>query len=140
MAADLHIHILEGATEQDIALFFTNTMGSKYFNPQSCGVLNEPRIRASRERIYKTPSVWIGEVSWLKAALSEDAETFVPSTVASVSETIGEDLPVIDQPLIEKILAAFDLPNNTGYGLATKKEVAEFFNKYLGKRAFTISW
>lgn len=137
MAADLHIHIFKGITEQDLADFNSNTFGSKYFNPRS---VFEKSKDNSYDKMCETPQIWIGEVSWLKAALLEDSERFVPGTVMQISELIGEDLPVLDDELIAKILAAFDTPNATGYSLAAADEVAEFLEQHKGKQVFTVSW
>lgn len=137
MAADLHIHVFEGVTEQDLADFNSNTLGSKYFNPRSVA---EKSNDTSYDKICETPQIWIGEVSWLKAALFEDSENFIPSTVMRISELIGEDLPVLDDELIAGILAAFDAPNDTSYSLANKNEVAAFLEQHKGKQVFTVSW
>lgn len=135
MAADLHIHIATPeVTEQVLSAFFSHTMGSKYFN------LDNDREEDTFDIIANTPSVWIGEVSWLKAALFEDGEAFIPDTVSQVSEIVGEDLPVIDDEFIEKIVNAFSSENKTGYSLAKSNEVKEFLNQYKGQRVFTVSW
>jgi len=145
MSADLHIHVLEGATEDDLAVFFSNTMGSKWFRPVS-GSTESP----SWNRVIRTPNVWIGEVSWLKAALFDDAEAYIPDTVQSISDIIGEELPIIDDNLIGRIIGEFNLTNKTekpdsvwdgkGYALANPYGVRSFLEEHKGKRAFTISW
>lgn len=138
MAADLSIHVAENITEDDLRAFFSNTLGSKYFNPRS-GPRND-RQRAAWESVSSSPSVWIGEVSWLKAALFEEPKTFIPDTVGQIYQIIGEDLPVIDDDLIRKVMAAFDSKNATTYDLANPSEVKEFLESHKGKRAFTVSW
>ena len=137
MAADLHIHVFEGITEKDLEIFFSNVLGSKYCHfpfmpPQQPDDLFG--------KISETPDVWIGEVSWLKAGLSDDAEAFIPTTVQAVTDLIGEDLPLLTEELRDKILGAFDLPNTTGYKLNTKEKVAKFLNEQKGKKLFCISW
>lgn len=127
---------------------FSNSMGSRYFNPVM-GSGSEKHQRLEREG-HSAPSVWIGEVSWLKAGLLEDSDTFIPQTVMKVHEIIGEDLPVIDDALIEKVRGAFELPNNTkkpdgvmngnGYALAKVDEVVKWLEEHKGEKAFTISW
>lgn len=99
--------------------------------------------------INNTPNIWIGEVSWLKAALFEDPDSFVPDTVAQISD-LCEDFPVITDEWIKKIVATFDVPNNTakkdgvnmdkGYSLAIPSKVEEFLREHMGKKVFTISW
>jgi hypothetical protein len=136
MAADLHIHVLEGASESDLAVFHAHTLGTKYFDLTKRYDPTGPEW----ERVGETPNVWVGEVSWLKAAVFGEAETFIPSTVQKVHEIIGEDLPVIDDGLIERIKEAFTLDNVTSYGLAECAKVTEFLEAHRGKQAFTVSW
>lgn len=136
MAADLSIHILEGCSESDLVVFFAHTMGSKHFNMMR---RSDP-MGAEWRRVSDSPQVWVGEVSWLKAALVGDSETFIPSTVGRVHEVISENLPVIDDTLIASVGAAFNLPNTTGYRLAERDKVIAFLESHRGKRAFTVSW
>lgn len=139
MAADLHIHIFEGLTEEDMKIFFSNTIGSKYFDEESTEK-TENLYDQTYDKIAKTSSIWVGEVSWLKAALFEDSENFIPSTVEHIDKVIGEDLPIIDDELITKIISAFDLENKTRYELAKKEEIENFLINNKGKRIFTVSW
>lgn len=98
MSADLSIHVFEGITEEDLRMFFSSSLGSKYFDFKQT---NEEWFD-SYDKIASTPEIWVGEVSWLKAALFEDADTFIPNTIAKVTEIIGEDLPIIDDSLLKK--------------------------------------
>jgi hypothetical protein len=89
-------------------------------------------------------------VSWLKAALFDDNTTYIPDTVAKISELIGDSLPILTDELIGQIIATFDLPNNTvkkngvwngkGYELAHLDDVKVFLKQHKGKQIFTISW
>lgn len=135
MAADLHVHILEGIGEGDLALFFSNALGSRWFNPKPGS-----QDLTLYEKIDETPNIWIGEVSWLKAALFEGAESFVPSGVAKVQEIIGEDLPTVDDALIEQIREALGGENGTGYSVTKPDPVIDFLLAHRGKRCFTVSW
>jgi hypothetical protein len=145
MAADLHIHLLaedasqQGMTEEDLPVFFGSTLGSKYFTG-----LGWQYPFSAKEPLYEKTShddnIWIGEVSWLKAALFEDAETFVPDAVGAISEIIGEDLPVIDDELIAQVDEALKLKNTTSYSLANAQEILDWLNQHKGRRAYTISW
>ena len=136
MGADLYIHIFEGLEENDLKVFFTNTMGSKWFALTRYPEKKQERVR---DRVLDTTSVWIGSVSWLKAGLFDDNETFIPDTVDVISDLVGEELSVLTDELIVKILDAFDLENKTGYELNTKEDVAKFLNTHKGKRVFKIS-
>lgn len=155
MAADLHIHVLtDEFTEEHYKAFASTTMGSKYFGGF---VTPSPKEKFEQERncdLYllcgRAPNVWVGQVSWLKAGLFEDDETYVPDTVAEILEGIGEVFPIIDDELIRQVRAAFELPNKTvkddgvwdgkGYSLADVDTVVTFLKRHKGERAFTISW
>lgn len=139
MAADLHIHIkTDDIKEENMRAFFQSCMGSKYFNMFSR--MDYETERKLSEPINKSPNIWVGEVSWLKAGLTEDSESFIPTTVAKIQELIGDREPIIDDNLIEQITKAFDLRNATGYSLNTKSVVKKFLLKHKGKKIFTISW
>jgi hypothetical protein len=139
MAADLHIHSAGSVTEDDLACFKSHALGSKWFNPQhQCG-----GVSCSCEhwdRVADSPSIWIGEVSWLKAALVGDDETFVPSPVQKISELIGENLPVLDNELRSQLLSALGLDNTTSYTIAEHAKVAAWLDEHMGERLFTVSW
>ena len=147
MAADLHIHILtEEFTEEHYAAFQANTFGSRFFN------LNFDKNQFEKEHncnlhmlCTDTPNVWVGEVSWLKAALFEKDEIFVPSPIQQVSSIIGESFPIIDDAFIEKIRKALQVANQTGYritsarqGTCVKKSAVVIPNKNTGKIFFLI--
>jgi len=136
MAADLHIHVFgEGEfTEDDFRDMFSNVLGSKWFNPS---IRSDYSIY---EKCYGLPNIWIGEVSWLKANLTGDGETFIPDPVGKVSEIVGEHQPIVDDEFIDSIRSAFNSDNTTMYNCADKEDVVEFLNAHRGKRAFTISW
>lgn len=140
MAADLHVHVLEGITEDDLRIFFSNTLGSKHFSPVTVGERNDYGPGSIYDRVGNSPNVWIGEVSWLKAMLLEDGETFIPEPVQAVQELIGEDLPVLDDELQAKLLEALQRPNRTGYTVAARDDVVEFLTEHRGKKLFTVSW
>jgi len=140
MAADMHIHVFgEGQlTEDDFRIFFSNVLGSKWFQ------MNRGEAYEKDDALYHKfdacPNIWVGEVSWLKAALFSSPEDFIPDPVGEVNEIIGEDLPVVDDELIKKIEAALKLANNTSYAISTSDQIVEFLRKHKGKRAFTVSW
>ena len=139
MAADLHIHVFDDdMVKQSYITMHRHSLGSKFFDL----TVRQPHSDWSHaaDRVSATPNVWVGEVSWLEANLTEDPETFVPSTVEKVAEIIGEEFPVVDDALIEKIAHAMDLDNKTAYRLAKANEVIDFLKEHRGKKAFTISW
>jgi len=139
MAADQHIHIFEGLTEDDLALFFSSTMGSKWFN------LDRQREKSTSkiyDKIAKTPQVHVGEVSWLKAGLFEDSHTYIPPPIQRIAELIpeGEDPVLITPELIEEVSKALHLPNTTPYHIEPAEEILTFLRQHTGKKAFTVSW
>jgi hypothetical protein len=139
MGADLQIHIYEGLTEEDMQNFFSNNLGSKYFHPRT-GREDAGRFDKAYEKIAETPSVWVGEWSPLKAGLFEEPETFIPDAMGQIQEIIGEDLPVIDDVLIEKIKKALSLENKTSYRVSDGEPIIKFLEEHRGKRVFTVSW
>lgn len=138
MSADLHIHAFaEGTlTENDFRDMFCHTMGSKYFD---LGRRDDfDKLLALKDD--EDSEVWVGEVSWLKAALSDDADTFIPSAVQAVNDLVGEDHPLIDDALIDKICKAMDVENPTGYSVASVDSISDWLGRHKGQRAFTVSW
>ncbi len=146
MSADLHIHVItDECTEDHVAIMLSNTLGTRFFD----GFFVENRrqiyekehgIGSISTLVNSTPNIWIGEVSWLKAGMSGDEETYIPDTVGEIHDIIGEEFPIIDDQLIKKISDAFNLPNHTSYRLQTKEKAIEFLEANKGKKAFTISW
>ena len=137
MAADLHIHIADNKIEKDVIESF-----KRYVWSSEKGNIDEKGniLIYDERKVDSTPNVWIGEVSWLKAGLLNDSETFIPSTVQAVYDVIANKLPVITDEFIEKIIKTFGLPNKTSYKLANSKDVKKFLEKHKGKKAYTISW
>jgi len=163
MSADLHIHIYEGLTKNDMEAFFSNVLGSKYcpLSPMfekfekeeeptqeelsaafehTCRTHSHEDFTKLWEKFSHTPNVWVGSVSWLKAGLTGDSDTYIPQPVEVVSDIIGEDLPIIDDELIGKIRAALRLSNDTGYQVASEPSVVAFLERHRGKQVFTVSW
>lgn len=135
MAADLHIHILtDYFGEKDYIAMNRNTMGSYYFDLSRYNY--DPDLM---DRCFDTPNFWVGSVSWLKAVISND-DSYIPSAVAQIATIVGENFPVIDDGLIQRIVSAMDSPNDTIYSLCDKSELKEWLEKYRGEKVFTISW
>jgi hypothetical protein len=92
------------------------------------------------KHIEESTSVWVGEVSWLKAALTGKPKRYVPPLIERIHNIIGEGFRVIDDLLIAKIRKAFSLKNETGYDLAYEAEIIKFLEENKGKECFTVSW
>lgn len=166
MAADMKIHVMDApgkeVSRETLRVFFNGTLGSKLggwpkitddMTEEEAGSLIEAFFAESPTheewgeaylRVAETPGVWVGEVSWLKAALTGDVETYIPDPVSDVREAIGEDLPIIDQDLIERVMQALKGSNETGYDVANEtygvRQIREFLETHRGLRAFTVSW
>ncbi len=149
MSADFTIHIMEGITEEDLKIFHSNTLGSKW-GPQLTNYGFEMREVSNAEwdlackKISKTPQIWIGEVSWLKANFSDnDSGKYVPDTIQVIEDIFGkEEVIRLTDDNIEKIKEALKLPNNNPhYDINHHMDkVLTFLNTHKGKKAFTVSW
>lgn len=138
MAADLHIHVLtDKFTEEHCKVFSSNVLGSKWFGYRNASIGNRFDLFGPAS---DTPNVWVGEVSWLKAALLDDADKYVPAAVEAIAELIGDDFPVIDDEMISAVHAAFEAENGTSYSVSEGNDVIDFLNEHKGKKAFTVSW
>lgn len=138
MAADMHMHILEGVTQDEYAIFNWNTLGSKYYDRNKD---NDKYWIALSKKFNQTPNVWIGEVSWLKEALFEDVSC-VPTVIEGLSKLIAEDFPVIDDALVLKVRKIYDDNEKIEQcmGCNIKNQVIDFLNQYKGKKVFLLNW
>lgn len=129
MAADMHIHVLDShTTEEEVAYFNLLAHAS-----------NDERYTTAYDHIAETPQCWIGEVSWLKAALSGDSGTYIPDPVKFISEIIGDGI-VLSEAVLREILAALRVENTTVCDIANVPEVEAFLKQHIGKKIFTVSW
>jgi len=135
MSADLHIHVLEGCTEEDLSNFFACTIGTKYFDEElpDCDLV-------VWERVVNTPNIWVGERSYPTPAVFNDATRFGPAYVQVVEDAIGEDLPVVDDALIWKIRKAMAAVHKTPCEAASTAKVVKFLKRHRGKRVFAVLW
>jgi hypothetical protein len=143
MSAELCIHVMtDDLTEEEVKILLGGSLGSKWFDWQAMAWNQRTgRYDAVMRKVSETPHVVVGDVSWLKAALFEGGEDeFVPDTIGAVASIIGEDLPVLDEDLVNRIIGAYELPNRTNYELAAPEPVVEFLRAHQGQRIFTVSW
>lgn len=142
MAADLHIHIMtDDVDEDDLRKFFSRTIGHKWGKslPSEESISWEENLELMT-KLNSTPNVWVGEVSWLKAALFEDDDTYIPDPIGKLSELIDDGVTTIDEKFITMVEKAFGHPNQTDYSIANVTEVVEFLREHIGKRIFAVSW
>jgi hypothetical protein len=143
MSADLAIHIrTEAVTLEVLKAFFSNSLGSPYFNPVSMGMMMQSGAHdRAFDIIADTPSVNVGEVSWLKALVFDDPDAFIPDPVQQVKDLIDSSgNTVITDELIDQVQAAMQAPNDTGYDVSDSNKIVEFLKTHKGARAFTVSW
>lgn len=148
MSADLHIHSTRIENEpdnplnvDDLRCFF-----SPFILACGAGLFDFGTICPHLRRVIKSDQVWIGEVSWLKAALLDDPEQFVPNPVAAIHDAVHDDadnidgLAVLNQELRTRIIRALEKPNQTAYRVASPKDVDEWLAAHMGDQIFTVSW
>jgi len=80
MGADLYIHIMVPPLEDADVEYFT----------RPCHNGGDTKWDVLFQLIMNTPKVYVGEVSWLKAALFDDNERFVPKTIEIVNEILTD--------------------------------------------------
>lgn len=140
MSADLSIHALVYVTEDELAEFKSNTLGSDYFS----WTKRVPYERSNElyEKFANTPSVCVGEVSWLKAGLTGDSDTYIPPLCEAVSSCFEHDLMLCDDAFIARMAAAIKQakPNSTGYETSEGEPILKFLEEHKGEKVFTISW
>lgn len=146
MSADFVLHVLlDDMDVEDFKIFTSNVLGGPWFEyPWFEYVPYEKRNERFMELANKfghRPQCWVGEVSWLKASLLQDGETYIPDIVGNVAELV-DNLPVITDELIAQIkAAAMTAGNRTSYKVIDgSDELIDFLKKYKGHRVGGISW
>lgn len=141
MAADLFIHAIpDDFPEETVYNFLGHALGSKHFSWARVDLANNDPAGARFNRILSTDKIWVGEVSWLKAALFDDEASYIPAPIAFIALAIGEDLPILTPPVKAIILMGLDLQNTTNYRLTERTLVADWLDAHMGQRLFTVSW
>jgi hypothetical protein len=123
MAADFYIRILEDVTEDEVLEF----LGPRF---------DYDGRKELFYRIMRTPCVFVGQVSWLKAAISQAPETYIPAPIAMLDGLISLSFPIIDDAFIEAVSRALEAPNTTAYHLNSPETVLAFLRKHKGKKCF----
>jgi hypothetical protein len=98
--------------------------------------------------------VWIGQVSGMKASLTEDGyRRYIPRSVAAISAlyTRHGGVVVITPTIIPAITTAFNLAHDSDYekrdaqgfksrGVAKARDVKRFLNANIGNTTFVDTW
>ena len=133
MAADLHIHVMapNEVTDAEFCVFRGAVCNSNWDEWS--------RVYA---KVADLPGVWVGEVSWLKAAIFGDEGNFIPSLVMNVQQLFNEagGQIVIDEDFINVVAEQVDCVNTTDYDVAQASKIVDFLRDHIGKVAFPISW
>lgn len=133
MAATFHIHVMEPpCTEKHLRIFLATTYR-----------LGDKGYEEAYQAVLTTANYWIGEVSWLKAALTNDEGSFIPSAVDQISDLIGGYTKQITPELVDQMCAALDAPVHKNYKARTsvdKEDLRAFLESHMGKLLFTVSW
>jgi hypothetical protein len=87
-----------------------------------------------------TEQIHVGECSYLKAALTGDADTYLPPLVNLISELIGPHDVVITNEIIDVVRAWNEPQNTTQYVSNQKNDILAFLEKHAGKRAACVAW
>lgn len=176
----IHVFKEGELTDEDFECFFGNALGSKWSSYNRAMKNHpeiEAKIEADEKlteaestiladafrdglcescdcthwkRVSETENFWVGEVSWLKAGLLDDSDSFIPSLVEQVVEVFADDPVLITDEVVQKVRDIGDPPNNTakeggvwsgkGYSLAKSAKIVEFLEKHKGEYAYTVSW
>ncbi len=137
MSADLHIHIRKAELITSALLFQDSDMMQQITNPLPMEL---------RDRLFTAmsddPNVHVGEVSWLKAALSEDTDTYVPSAVETINALIPPTrLTLLTKELIDAVVAALEGNGRApGYAVSGAGPVEIFLREHVGEEVYTVSW
>jgi hypothetical protein len=143
MSADLVLYTFKEEDSELVESLYmksqANTLGSKYFTWDAIVAATDNSLDALFD-LFEVVSdrCWIGEVSWLKATLLDDDESFIPDLVGFVSELIGEEFPVITDELISKV-NDFSFESHEHYSNISKEDLINFLEKNKGYKTFTLS-
>lgn len=143
MSADLAIHVFtDELSMDDIATFFCSSLGTEWFNPLRAQITqrNGEWMKAY-EKLSRLPHTYVGEVSWLKALLTDDTVNYVPTAIEIINKLIGHSgKTVIDQTLLNEVAKALMVVNTTDYQLEDTNKIMKFLNDNMGKKAIVVSW
>ncbi len=137
------LHIYEGLTEDDIREFESSSLGSPYFSIERKPFDSE-KVASNHEKIAGTPIFDVGEVSWLKANLLENADRYIPGPIDKLNDIfpteLVKDFTVITDEVIEKVKEAIGVTNETSYKLEYLFPLIGFLTEHKGKQVFSASW
>lgn len=141
MSADLHLHVrTPECTDEVMRDFFRNVLGSSW-NGGLLDIMATGGFAGNAfDVICNTPDCWIGSVSWLKAAMTNDAGSHVPDPVQVISDIVGDRGTPVTPELTARVVAALEIPNETGYHVADAVTVKAWLEEHAGKPIFCVSW
>jgi hypothetical protein len=149
MATEVYLHAFTPEfTPEDLKAFCFNHIGSEYFcaddQPDFLqGYIRSRGLASETEFIllgYKTPKVWLGDASFIKADLCQDDKRYVPAAVDKVNNLIPEGGILLTAELAQRIVAAFDGDNESIYPIGDRDEVQQWCEEHLNQSVFVMSW
>ena len=111
---DLHLHILEGITEETVKQFCDDDKWT-----------DEVILAVS-----STPSIWVGR---FRAGLDQ-----MHPQIRIIHDLV-ESYPVLSNNLITKILAQID-PERSPLPMVAKRDMRRFLRLHQGKKIFAVAW
>lgn len=142
MGADLHIHScrpithpqtgeeLPHVTDDDLECFFSSTLGSRWFNLADTPC--RPRYDCPHwQRIEVSDSVFISEVSFLKAALTGDTEAYIPEPALQITKLFSDE---------ELVSLTPELAAELTRACPSDDELVAFIERNMGHKLFTVAW
>jgi hypothetical protein len=137
VAVDVAIHVMSAEITCDtLKAFYNNKLGHKWYNTYDMSTIDSGLIRGL---IEESPQVWIGEASFLDAAVY-DADDAIPRTVMDVCHLIDDGVTVIDDSFLFDVQEVMDYPNTSKYPVAISRDVLEFLQQYKGMKVFIALW
>jgi hypothetical protein len=144
MSADLHLYVLTGSGRDVEEYIRARRYEDEHiFDPAVVGTLISTQETVNRlvtkvTNNYRNDNIWIGEVSWLKGALTGDEERYIPTPVQAVVNVFQHEdykgFPVVDAELIVRVHKAMKQENTTAYSVADPDEVAKWLGEHIGCR------
>lgn len=160
MAADLHIHIIENDevqkhVEQYLLVEYKKREQGRYYGyydlfrlandekwyrrdelPQHAKSqiveMKSIRLEYDEKVVFRTPSIWVGEVSWIKE--------IIPAPIAKISELIKGTADITEELIDQVGHILRTIENQTDYNMNDPDDVTEFLKTHKNKKAFCISW
>jgi len=117
LSADLELRALPAGNDELIDVWdqLSSVEWIGDVEPNTPGHISWDTWRALQRKLDGFPSIEVGQVSWVKAGLTDLYDRYVPGPVARTVDLIG-DGKILTPGLAKEITVAFNLPNRSIYG------------------------